>query len=75
MDVLTVFHSALIEQLNIENRLGGVVERGVYVPAIFSQSRQKWIEAFFVQNGFIGTKTILSLSLDRKSTRLNSSHT
>eukprot|EP01090_Pellita_catalonica_P002812 TRINITY_DN1242_c0_g1_i1.p1 TRINITY_DN1242_c0_g1~~TRINITY_DN1242_c0_g1_i1.p1 ORF type:complete len:728 (+),score=175.51 TRINITY_DN1242_c0_g1_i1:68-2251(+) len=52
-----IFH-AIISELKKSGELPGRVERGLYVPKIFSHSRQKWIESAFLRNGFIEYETV-----------------
>jgi len=44
---------ATLDEIKNEPRFAGVIDRGVYIPHIYSQTRKKWIESFLAQNGFI----------------------
>jgi len=46
--------TATLDEIKNEPRFAGVIDRGVYIPHIYSQTRKKWIESFLAQNGFIG---------------------
>ncbi|ELR16424.1 uncharacterized protein ACA1_359590 [Acanthamoeba castellanii str. Neff] len=44
---------ASLDEIKNEPRFAGVIDRGTYVPHIYSYTRKKWIESFLSQNGFI----------------------
>jgi hypothetical protein len=43
-----------MEHLIEEGRVGGIVSKQQYIPAIYSHTRKAWIESFFEQNHVIG---------------------
>jgi hypothetical protein len=49
---------AVFDDLLSDGRVNGTIQgrtdRAMFVPNVFSQARQAWIDSFFSQNGYMG---------------------
>ena len=60
----------MISELLASGRLAGTIqgrqEKAVFVPDIYSQTQNAWIDGFFKQNGYIGKYIIHCIWLKSK---------
>jgi len=60
-DVSRVCFAAILEELLSTGRLAGCISGGTqdkaqYVPDVYTQAQNQWIDAFYKQNGYFGER-------------------
>jgi len=69
----TVFDD-LLSDGRINGNIQGRSDRAIYVPNVFAQARQAWIDSFFAQNGYMDYTTLEKLQITTPRTFLEAKY-